>query len=259
MRKSAALAMSALVMMLPLRASAACGFKEFPSKSIQLEAGASISPLTKGRGTWNEADIFVLARNGARSTLLRVASDTRFAMTDTAYEGAAYGMLGTRVIANANAAFSPQHHSLAASSLGGGLDVRSGGGYGYQVQYSDRSYTAVNAATTSVGADRYFRDRRVALGFSLAQLSGVPGTAFSSSIAYARYLPCDSESLSVSNGRDVENSRPGMLAVYRSMSYSAGDVHWLSKRFAVNASAGWYVLLGAYNRYEVRVALRERL
>ena len=259
MRTRAALALLVLVMALPVRALAACGFTEFPSKSVQAEAGVSSSPLTKGRGTWEQADLFVLARNGRNSQLLRVSSDTRFGRSDTTYEAGAYGSLTPSVIANADVAISPQHNSVPASSLAGGLDLRSGGGYGYQVQYSDRSYTAVNAATTTLGGDRYFRDRRLAIGVSLAQLSGVPGTALSTGLAYARYLPCDTESLGFSNGRDVENSGVGTVAVFRTLSYNASDVHWFSKRFALNAAAGWYVLIGSYSRYEVRLAIRERL
>lgn len=253
------LAWCALAAVLPVRSLAACGQSEIPQKSVQAEAGVSMSTLTKQRGTWSESALLVIARDGnKRSAYGRIANDRRFGMTDSVYEGAAYFALTPHATADIVGAFSPQHRTLPASTLGGGFDLRTGGGYGYQIQYSARTYTAVNAATTTLGADRYFRDRRIALAVSLAQLSNVPGTAVSAGLTFARYMGCDSESFSVSSGRDVENSGAGALAVFRTVTYDANDVHWFTPRFALDAGIDWSVLIGAYNRLEVRLAIRQR-
>ena len=260
MRTFAALALCALAAASPLRVAASCSFKEFPSKSVQIEEGVSSSPLTRNRGVWHEDSLLVVARDGnKRSGYVRAASDQRFGLTDNVYEGGAYLGVSPHLILNAIGSFSPQHQTLPSSTTGGGADVRTGGGYGYQIQYTARTYTSLSANTTTLGADRYFADRRVALIISMATLSNVPGTAISEGLTYARYLPCDNESFNVSSGRDVENAGAGTLALYRTITYDANDVHWFTTRFGLDMGAGWSVLIGAYNRFEVRVALRERI
>ncbi|MDE2481688.1 MAG: YaiO family outer membrane beta-barrel protein [bacterium] len=240
---------------------AACPFAEQPAKSVQVEAGTSNDTLTHGRGTWSESALDVVARNGNQNSLYaRIADDTRFGSSDPSYEAGAYSALDKHLIADLTASFSPTHAFLPATTESGGLDWRSNAGYGYQVQLAQRNYAAQVASIQTLGADRYVGADRFALGVTLARLTGVPGTALSERASFARYLGCDSETFSISAGRDVELTGVGSaLAVYRAYSYDANDIHWFTKRFALDAGAGWYVLLGAYNRFEVRVALRERL
>ncbi|GAC1390674.1 MAG: hypothetical protein NVSMB31_07790 [Vulcanimicrobiaceae bacterium] len=262
MNVRAAIGFAALLgLLVPGAAIAACPFKEFPAKSIVLEGGLSSDALTQNRAAWTEHYLLLSARDGnRRSAYARAAADRRFGTIDNVYEGGVSLAASPHVIFNAAGSFSPQHASLPQSTLSGGLDLRAQGGYGYQAQYSTRAYAAANSASTVIGADRYFRDRRIALAVTFAQLSNIPGTAVSETLSYARYLPCDNESLSVGSGRDVESTGVGSaLAVYHSYSYDINDVHWFSDRFGVNLGAGWYLLGGAYNRFEVRFALRQRL
>ena len=242
-------------------AQAGCGMTELPAKTVQAEAGVVSDALTGNRAGWNESYLLVAARDGnTRSVYARAATDQRFGVSDSQYEGGVSLAAFRHLNFNVSAAYSPQHQTLPQSALSGGVDVRGGGGYGYQLQYSARSYSTVNADTISAGADRYFRDRRVAVAFSFAQLSNVPGTAVSAGVRYGRYLPCDNESITIATGRDVENTGVGSnLAVYRAYTYDVNDLHWLSPRFAVNLGAGWNLLSGAYDRFEVRFALHERL
>jgi YaiO family outer membrane protein len=259
----AAIGLAALLcLLLSGAANAECPFREFPLKNVQVEEGVSSDSLTRDRGTWNETYIQASARDAnRRSAYARAASDSRFGATDTVYEAGVSLAASPHLIFNASGSLSPQHQSLPRSTFSGGVDARAGGGYGYQAQYATRAYTAVNSATTVLGADRYFRDRRVALSISFSQLSNVPGTAVSETLAYARYLPCDNEAISVGSGRDVESTGIGaaQVAVFHTYSYDVNDVHWFSDRFGVNLGAGWYLLSGAYNRFEVRLALRQRL
>ena len=242
-------------------AQAGCGMAELPAKTVQAEAGVISSSLTGNRASWNETYLQVAARDGnTKSAYARAATDQRFGVSDSQYEGGVSLAASSHLNFNASLAYSPQHQILPQSSLSAGADARTGGGYGYQIQYSARSYATVNADTITAGADRYFRDRRVAVALSFAQLSNVPGTAVSAGVRYGRYLPCDNESITIATGRDVENTGVGSnLAVYRAYTYDVNDLHWLSPRFAVNLGAGWNLLNGAYDRFEVRFALHERL
>ena len=262
MRLRAACGMAALFVLMPSAAAlAGCGLREQPSKSVQVEGGTTSDSLTGNHGNWAETYLLVVARDGNRRSFYgRAASDQRFAKTDTVYEGGAYVAASPHVILNVVGSFSPQHQTLPQSTIGGGFDDRTGGGYGFQLQYSARTYSAVNAATVTTGFDRYFRDRRVALNVSFSQLSNVPGTAVSAGVQYARFLPCDSQTLSVSSGRDVESTGVGSaLAVFRTYSYDVNELHWFTPHLGANLGAGWYLLNGAYSRFEVRLALHARL
>ena len=259
MKHTAALALAALSALLPLRATAACTLKEQPVTYVQVEGGVAASTLTQNRGTWHETSLTAVARDGnARSAYARFAAVQRFGLTDDVYEAGAYASVLPKLIVNVTGSYSPQYQNVPHTTVSTGFDARTGGGYGYQVQYASRSFRAANAAITTFGVDRYFKDRRLAASVSLAQLSNVPGTAASVGVSYGRFLPCDTESAGVSFGRDVESAAPGTLAVYRTLSYDVNEVHWLSNRMALNAGAGWDLLIGSYSRFEVRVALRER-
>lgn len=259
MRATAALAFVALSALSPISATASCTLKEQPATYVHVEAGVAASTLTNDRGMWHETSIAAVARHGnARSAYARFAAIERFGLTDNVYEGGLYAAAGPKIIAIVTASFSPQYQNVPHTTAGVGVDARTGGGYGYQLQYATRSFRAGTAAITTFGMDRYFKDRRLALSASLAQLSNVPGTALSAGLSYARFLPCDTESAGVSFGRDVESVAPGTLAVYRTLSYDANDVHWISNHTAINAGVGWNLLIGSYSRFEVRVALRER-
>lgn len=242
-------------------ARAGCRLAEAPSKSLTLESGASASALTAGRTEWQERSFTVVSRAGSRSSVYgRAASDSRFGSTDLSYEAGAYQPLGAHLIGNVEGSFSPTHAFLAGTTESAGLDLRTSGGYGYQAQYAQRNYPAQTAAITTIGADRYAGANHFTLGVTLANLTSVPGTAVSGRIGFARYLACDEESLSVSAGRDVESTGViGQVAVFKTYTYDVNDVHWFTPRFGLNVGAEWALLTGAYDRFELRLALRERL
>ncbi len=251
----------ALAVAIPGRAAALCALPPPPTQRVVIQEGASAATLTKGRGAWSGASLLVVARDGnTRSAYVRAADDVRFGENDNEYEAGTYLAVRPHVIADLIGSFSPQHNVLPASSAQGDLDLRAGGGYGYQVGYATRQYTSLGAAIEHVGMDRYFRDLRFAGTLTFARLSDVPGIALSEGVSMARYLPCDTENISLSTGRDVENVGFGTPpAVYHSLSLYLGDTHRLSSRIGLAIGMGWYGLTGAYDRFEVRVALRERL
>ena len=242
-------------------ARASCLVAEPPSKSLTVESGASASGLTGGRAGWQERSLAVVSRAGSRSSVYgRAASDSRFGSTDLSYEAGTYQPLGAHVIGNVDGQFSPTHAFLPATTESAGLDWRTSGGYGYQAQYAQRNYPAQIAGITSIGADRYVGANRFALGVTLANLTSVPGTAMSAHLAFGRYLACDEESLSVSAGRDVEATGvTGQVAVFKTYTYDVNEVHWFTRHFGLDAGAQWDLLIGAYDRFELRLALRERL
>ena len=244
----------------PQLVRAACTVPPPPVKTVTVEAGASRDAVTKGPA-WEEQSLSIASRDGNRfSAYGRFASDTRFGSTDPSYEAGVYSALGPHLIANVEGAFSPTHDFLPATTETGGLDWRTNGGYGYQSQFTQRNYATQIAGITTLGADRYAGVNRYALGVTLANLSSVPGTAVTVHGAFARYLACDDETFSVSGGRDVEPTGvAGQVAVYQSYSYDVNDVHWFTPRTALNAGAAWILLIGAYDRFELRLALRERL
>ncbi len=261
MKRRLVLATVALAVTIPGHVAARCALPPPPTQRVVLQEGASAATLTKGRGNWSGASVLVVARDGnKRSAYVRAADDVRFGEDDNEYEAGTYLAVTPHVIADLIGSFSPQHNVLPASSAQGDLDLRAGGGYGYQAGYATRQYTSVGASIEHVGMDRYFRDLRLAGTITFARLSNVPGIALSEGVSMARYLPCDTENFALSTGRDVENVGFGTPpAVYHSLSFSLGDTHRLSSRIGLAIAMGWYGLTGAYDRLEVRVALRERL
>jgi YaiO family outer membrane protein len=239
-------------------AGAACT-APLSERTLTVEAGATTDAVTN-RGSWQEQSLTVVSRDGNRSSLYgRAASDQRFGSTDPSYEIGAYSALGPHFIGNVEGSFSPTHIILPATTETGGLDWRTNGGYGYQAQYTQRNYTAQNAGIVSFGADRYHGANRYALGVTLAGVTSVPGIALTMRGTFARYFTCDEESFGVSGGRDVESTGvPGRVATFKALSFDANVVHWFSRHWGLNAGVGWYLLIGAYDRFQVRVALRER-
>jgi YaiO family outer membrane protein len=236
---------------------AAC--RAAPTKTLTVEAGVA-TDLVTNHSAWQEQSLTVTARDGNRSSLYgRAASDTRFGAVDPSYEAGAYSALGPHLIGNVDGSFSPTHVILPATTESAGLDWRTNGGFGYQAQYAERNYTAQNAGIATLGGDLYAGANRYALGVTLAGVTGVPGDAMTVHGTFARYFTCDEEAFSIAGGRDVESTGvPGQVAVYKALSFDANVVHWFSERFGINAGAGWYLLVGAYDRFELRIALRER-
>lgn len=230
-----------------------------PSKTFTLEAGAAVDAVTN-HSDWQQQSLTLAERDGNRSSYYgRAASDTRFGATDPSYEAGGSASLGQHLYVNADGSFSPTHIILPATTEGGGLDWRTNGGFGYQAQFAARNYTTQNAGIVTLGTDMYAGANRYALGVTGAGVTGVPGVALTMHGSFARYLTCDQETFSIAGGRDVESTGvPGQIAVYKALSFDANAVHWFSEHFGINAGAGWYILAGAYNRFEVRIALRER-
>lgn len=239
-------------------AQAGCTAPQSP-RILTVEAGAATDAVTN-HPSWQEQSLAVVSRDGNLSSLYgRAASDTRFGSTDPSYELGAYSALGAHFIGNVDGTFSPTHTILPATTETGGLDWRTDAGYGYQAQYSERNYTALNAGIVSLGADRYTGADRFQLGVTLASITSVPGIALTTRGTFARYFACDEESFTVAGGRDVESTGvPGQVAVFQALSFDANVVHWFSRHFGLDAGAGWYLLTGAYDRFEVRLALRQR-
>src|SRR6202007_3067870 len=101
---------------------------------------------TQNRGNWDEQYVTLVDRDGtAHSAYLRAADDTRFGQSDPSYEGGTYVAVDPKLILNAIANFSPTHQVLADSTLQGGFDARTGGGYGYQAEYAQRNFSTTIA------------------------------------------------------------------------------------------------------------------
>ena len=252
--------LAATVFASPIAARAACFDAAQAAPSLSLEAGASNDSLSGNRTAWHETYVEADARSDAkRSVYARAARDERFGFADNVYEAGGYAPLLPNVEANAFASFSPQHSQEPVNTIGGGLDVRSGGGYGVQAGYAERNYAFERAAIVDAGGDRYFGRDRVAVVLTFATLSNAPGTAMSETLQFGRYLTCDRFSAAMSFGRDVENIAPGSIAVYPTRSYDVDEMHWFTNRIGVDAGMGWTLLGGAYSRMEVRFAVRERI
>jgi YaiO family outer membrane protein len=239
----------------------ACLFVDPPAKRVDVEAGSTTDTLTGNRGTWNEQYLSVATRDGPEhAAYAAVTSDQRFGLTDITYEAGAYVPLAPKLTFDAIASFSPTHQVLPDSALQGGLDLRAGDGYGYQANYAQRNYPSAVADIATAGADRYRGNRHFSVTITAVHLSNVPGTAMSAGVAYTGYLRCDTLSLALSGGRDVENTGVGAnVALYQTISYTANDLHWFTPHTALGFGAGWYLLTGAYDRFELHVALHERL
>ncbi|HTC29318.1 MAG TPA: YaiO family outer membrane beta-barrel protein [Candidatus Acidoferrum sp.] len=240
---------------------AMCQFLDPPAKTMDVEAGSTSDALTGDRGTWDEQYVSVATRDGpAHAAYADITTDQRFGLSDITYEGGAYIPVAPKLTFDAVASFSPTHQVLPASTLQGGLDLRAGDGYGYQASYTQRNYPSAIAAIATAGADRYRGNAHFSFTLTAVHLSNVPGTAMSAGVAYADYLRCDTVSLAISGGRDVESTGIGAnVALYQTISYSANDLHWFTPHTALGFGVGWYLLTGAYDRFELHVALRERL
>jgi YaiO family outer membrane protein len=245
----------------PAQARAACSFTALPLPNVQVQTGYSGDELTGGRGAWNESYAQIVDRAGTRNAAyVRAADDRRFGAADPSYEGGAYVAIAPRILANVDASYSPTHQFLADDTLSGSVDIRTGGGYGVQAGYSQRNYPLQIVGITTAGVDRYTGDDRLSAGVSLVRLNTAGGIAVVESAGYERAFPCDTLRVNVSAGRDVEPTGVGStVAIFKSFDYDAGALHWFSSHLAVDAGAGWYILQGAYNRFEVRIALRGRL
>lgn len=240
---------------------AACQFAEPPAKTLDVEAGSTTDSLTGNRGTWDEQYVSVNTRNGpGHAAYADVTTDQRFGLSDITYEGGWYVPLAPKLLFDAVAAFSPTHQVLPDSALQAGLDLRAGNGYGYQTSYAQRNYPTAVANIATVGADRYRGNHHFSMTLTAVHLSNAPGIAMSAGVAYTGYLRCDNLSFALSGGRDVENTGVGAnVAIYQTISYTASDLHWFTPHTALAFGAGWYLLTGAYDRFELHVALHERL
>lgn len=258
MKRLLASAVVVVVVMCGPSARAACT-APLSERTVSIETSATTDAVTN-HANWQEQALTIDSRDGDRRSFYgRVASDQRFGSTDRSYDAGAFSPLGLHLIGNLEGSFSPTHAILPATTESGGLDWRTGGGYGYQAQYTQRNYTAQNAGIVSLAADHYVGVDRFAIGVTLAGVTAVPGIALTTHGTFARYFTCDEETFTVSGGRDVElTGAPGRVAVYKALSFDSNVVHWFTRNWGVSVGAGWDILTGAYDRFEVRVGLRER-
>jgi YaiO family outer membrane protein len=252
----------ALILLFALSAQpvlAACQPADPPAKTLDAELGATSDSLTGNRQNWDEQYLTLSARDGTQSEYASVTDDQRFGLRDTTYEAGTYFSPIPHLNVNAIASFSPTHLVLPESTFQGGVDLRAAGGYGYQGEYTQRNYSGAVANIASIGSDRYVRNKHLSALVTLVHLSNVPGLAASAGVVYAQYLRCDDLKFSLSSGRDVESTGVGAnVALFHMISYDANDLHWITPHLALNVGAGWYLLTGAYDRFEVRLALHER-
>jgi YaiO family outer membrane protein len=241
-------------------AEASCRSVEPPSRSLTAQLGATTDTLTGNHSDWNEQYLILSTRAGpAHASYASVTADQRFGLSDVTYEAGTYFLLAPKLYADAIASFSPTHQVLPNSTLQGGLDLRLDRGYGIQAGFTQRNYPTAVAGILTTGADRYAGNDHVSITITAVHLSNVPGIAMSAGIAYARTLRCDDLYLAVSGGRDVENTGVGAnVAIYQTINYTASVNHWLSPFTAIRLGAGWYLLTGAYDRFEVHLAINQR-
>ena len=256
------IALVALVAVASGRAMASsCRVAQPGARSIVAQVGSSTDTLTGNRGNWNEQYITLSSRDGAaHSSYGSITTDQRFGLTDITYEGGTYFVLTPKLLASAVASFSPTHQVLPASTLQGAVDLRLAQGYGLQTSLAQRDYPSAVADILTGGADHYIGNQHLSVTISAVNLSNVPGTAVSAGITYARTLRCDDVSFALSGGRDVENTGTGAnVAICQTINYTANELHWLTPHTAISLGAGWYLLTGAYDRFEVHLAINERI
>jgi YaiO family outer membrane protein len=243
------------------RAVASCRFTEPPARALAAQVGSTTDTLTGNRGNWNEQYAVLSTRDApSHASYASVTTDQRFGLSDITYEGATYFLLAPNLNASAVLSFSPTHQVLPDSTLQGGLDLRLAHGDGVQADFTQRNYPGAVADILTGGADRYTGNQHFGVSVTAVHLSNVPGTAMSAGLTYARTLRCDDLSLAVSGGRDVENTGVGAnVAIYQTINYSANVQHWLTPYTAISLGAGWYLLTGAYDRFEVHLALNQRI
>ena len=238
----------------------ACLFVDPPAKRVDVEAGSTTDTLTGNRGTWNEQYLSVATRDGPEhAAYAAVTSDQRFGLSDITYEAGAY----LPVAPSSRSTPSPPlarltrcfriRPSKAASTSEPVTDT-------VTRQPTRNETIPVRLRTLRRPArDRYRGNRHFSVTITAVHLSNVPGTAMSAGVAYTGYLRCDTLSLALSGGRDVESTGVGAnVALYQTISYTANDLHWFTPHTALGFGAGWYLLTGAYDRFELHVALHER-
>lgn len=261
MNRLAAVVVSAAVLFLPgVPALAAC-HNDAPTTYTQVDLGASNASVTKNNQDWREDYVQVLFRDGTeQSYYVRAASDERFGNTDPSYEAGTSQKIWGNVIASAEVGYSPTHTELPATTLGAGLDVRMRDGFGVQGQFQERSYPTQNVGITTIGADRYYGNSHIVFAVNNAVISGVTGDAVSERLGYSTTFACTEDvSLTAAAGRDVEPTGVGTnVAVYKAFTYAASDTHWMNPHSAVQLLVEWDPLVGAYTRFNVGLALRER-
>jgi len=232
-----------------------------PVDVVDLEAGGSNSYLNEHEEKWEtayaEADF--AAPSGfklnfiAQNNVAFGESNASYALTTDVPTHVPNGILDAGYI------YSPGNHVFPTVAWLIGYDLRTGGGYGYEFGYFDRSYSTASASNYAIGMDRQFRHQRLAYFASFATLSTRSGVGVVQGLRWSTDLPTDSVVVVTSAGRGIEATGRNTVAMHDLFGFDAADLHWLDARTAIRVDAGYFSVWGSYQRFFALVGLRVRL
>ncbi|MBV8720644.1 MAG: hypothetical protein JO277_00750, partial [Candidatus Eremiobacteraeota bacterium] len=140
-----------------------------------------------------------------------------------------------------------------------GYDVRTGGGWGYQVGYVGRAFSSASAANYGFGVDRHWKRQRLGYFVQLASISNRSSVGVVQGLRWSTDLPADTVTLTTGAGRGVESTGRNRVAVHDTFGFDADDLHWLDPHTAIRADVGYFSVSRAYQRFLVLLGMRVRI
>lgn len=232
-----------------------------PHPVVDLEAGGANSWLNAGKGRWESAYLGATYATPSGFRLYSTAqNDVRFGSSQDVY------VLGTSIptkqphgTLDVGHAFSPRSDVLPTNAWFANYDLRTGGGYGYQIGYVGRSFASGTAADYSLGMDRHFSDQRLGYFIAFSTLSRKSGIGVLQGLRWSKYLPMDNVTVTPAVGRSVESTGKNKVAFHDVVGASVDELHWLDSQTAIRFDTGYYSVSRAYQRFFALLGLRVRL
>ena len=228
---------------------------------VDLEAGGAVSWLNHKKNDWSQAYGTAAITMPSGVKVFTSADDsTRFGSTRPVYgigmdvpTGMPHG------IVDFGYQFSPGSDVLPTHAWFAGYDLRTGGGYGYQFGYVNRSFSTTNADTYTVGFDRNSGDQRFGYFLSVATQSREASSGISQGLQWSKYLPADTIVATASAGRGIESTGRNTVGAHDLMGFDVDEMHWFDRTWGLRLNTGYFSVYRAYQRVSLLLGVHARM
>lgn len=228
---------------------------------VDFEAGGSNSYLNHGKGRW-ETGYFDTAYHAPSGFAIHLdaLNEVRFGASTDVYAGGVD--VPTRHpdgTLHLGYGVSSKNDVLPSSAILAGYDLRTGGGWSYQLGYVGREFSSASAANFGLGTDKHWDHQSLGYFLNLSTVSNKSGVGIVQGLRWETFLPDDTVGVTVHAGRGAESTGRNRVAIHDVAGIDADELHWLDPHTALRLNVGYFSVSRAYQRYLVLLGMKVRV
>ena len=228
---------------------------------VNFDVGGSNSYLNHGKGRW-ESGYFntVYEAPSGFKVHLDAVNDVRFGSSTNAYAGGVDVPTGhPNGSLHLGYGVSSKNSVVPTNAFLAGYDLRTGGGWSYQVGYVGRDFSSASAASYGFGVAKHWGNQQLGYFVDLSTVSNKTGLGIVQGLRWATHSAADDVTLTADAGRGAESTARNRVAIHDVVGLDADELHWLDPHTAVRLNVGYFSVTPPYQRFLVLLGLRVRV